>query len=79
MSLVTYEDTQADAPSDPSRPVYELIGVRIRDAENQMPPTGVMLAPEIKTLETWIAADAPPGASGCSEPILSAGPARPVR
>lgn len=38
MSLVTYEDFHAAAPSNPARKVYELVGERIHHPTSPMPP-----------------------------------------
>jgi hypothetical protein len=72
MSLVTYQDLVAPSPSDPSRPVFEVVGVRIHDDVRPMPkpPNPRLDAAETAALDAWIAAGAPEGAAGqeCAPP-----------
>src|SRR6185295_8192572 len=63
MPLVTYEDTQAPAKSDPSRTVHELMKVRLHDAVHPMPPTGDLPKTDLATLDGWLDGGAPPGTS----------------
>jgi len=72
MSLMTYDDLTAPAPSDKSKKVYERIGVRIHDDAKPMPqaPNPRLTASELATLDAWIAAGAPPRGTGveCAKP-----------
>ncbi len=61
MSLVTWEAMHAAAHTAPGTPVFELVGMRIHDAEHPMPASGLLPAGELATLDAWIAAGAPPG------------------
>jgi len=63
MSLVTYQDLIAPAFTRPELKTYELVGQRIHDTVKPMPELPRMLtAPQMATLDTWIAAGAPAGA-----------------
>jgi hypothetical protein len=61
MPLVTWADTQAPAKSDPTKKVYEMIGIRVRDAARPMPPTADLAAADQTTLTMWTDAGAPQG------------------
>ena len=61
MPLLRYADTQAPAVSDPSRKVYQLMGVRLHDKQKPMPPQQNLSAQELAALDAWIAAGAPAG------------------
>jgi len=72
MSLLTYAHTQAPAFSDPKRKVFELIGARVHDRTNPMPPQQKLTAAELAAIDAWLAAGAPPGddpTCGSSLPI----------
>jgi hypothetical protein len=76
MSLVSFADLRAPAPSDPSQRVYERVGARIHAAAAPMPPPPYPLldAAALAALDRWIAAAAPPGPVGlrCSGPSAGA-------
>lgn len=63
MSLVTWEDTQADSPLDDSKKISELIKSRIHDEKRPMPPVakGPLTDEEMAALDAWIDADYPDG------------------
>lgn len=67
MPLVTHADLVAPSFSDPSRPVYELVGARIHDDAKPMPqpPNERLGEPDTKTLDDWIAAGAAPAQGNC--------------
>lgn len=74
MPLLTYGNTQADAASDATRKVYELIGARVHDSAKPMPPQQKLTAAELAQLDAWVAAGAPAGedpSCGKSEPIVT--------
>jgi hypothetical protein len=66
MPLMTWADTQAPAVSDPSKKVYELMASRIHDAQDPMPPMGLLPAPELAVIDSWVAAGAPSSDETCS-------------
>lgn len=56
MPLEAYADLTADAVSDPSKKVYELVGVRIHDKQRPMPEAPRKLsAAQLDALDAWIA------------------------
>ena len=61
MSLTTYAATQANAVSDPTKHVYELMAVRVHDATRPMPPQQKLTSDELSGIDAWIAAGAPAG------------------
>lgn len=72
MPLVTWNDTQDPAPSDPDKPVYVRIGERIRNPDFPMPPArtdelAAFTEEERHMLEAWIAAGAPPADEAVAE------------
>lgn len=63
MSLATYQDLIAPAVTRPDLKVYQLVGMRIHDTVRPMPELPRMLtAPQMATLDNWVAAGAPAGA-----------------
>jgi cytochrome c551/c552 len=62
MSLKTYADTQAPALSDPSKKVFQVMGVRVHDTKSPMPPQTKLTDAQLKGIDGWIAAQAPAGA-----------------
>lgn len=80
MSLLTYADLVAPAPSDPAKKVYELVGARTHDDQKPMPPApnARLTAAAQQTLDAWIAAAAPPSSDHCaSSPDAGTGGAAP--
>jgi uncharacterized membrane protein len=64
MPLVTYEDTQASAASDPSQKVWERMQVRtLQSTENPMPPSSrpdlALTQVEKDQLKAWFDASTP--------------------
>lgn len=61
MSLVSWEDTQAEAPTDSSLKVWEMMQLRIHDMELPMPPRGSpgLAVHETAILDAWFAEGAP--------------------
>jgi hypothetical protein len=68
MSLKTHADLIAPAPSDPTKKVYQVVGVRVHDKQRPMPPQDPLTADQLASLDTWIAAGAPVG----SDPTCAA-------
>jgi hypothetical protein len=69
MSLMTWSDLQAPAPSG-GGPVYQAVETRIHDTSTPMPPTPYPLlsSSDMSTLDTWIAAGAPSSRDVCAPP-----------
>jgi hypothetical protein len=68
MPLLTVEDLQARAVLTPSKKVYEVIGTRIHDSKNPMPPQRKLTADELAKLDAFLAAKAPAGdAAPCAD------------
>lgn len=62
MALVSWEDFQTPAVSNPSLKVYQLSDMRVHNATAPMPPAPQVLAVEDKSaLELWLAGGAPVG------------------
>jgi hypothetical protein len=59
MPLVTPNDFQQPAKSNPSKKVYELVAARMNDAAKPMPPQGQLSAADIRVINEWVAAGAP--------------------
>jgi hypothetical protein len=61
MPLAHTEDFHAPAPSDPSRPVHDVVVERVRDDDRPMPPWPYprLGADDLRTLGEWIEAGAP--------------------
>jgi hypothetical protein len=59
MSLVNWADLHAPAKTDPSKPVLEMVALRIADSARPMPPTGDLSSADRAALEGWIAAGGP--------------------
>ena len=68
MPLVTHADLMATSKADPTKKIYERVGVRIHDDLSPMPqpPNPRLTATETATLDAWIASGAPAGAGGCN-------------
>jgi hypothetical protein len=73
MELDSYEDFLKSGPGGAK--LYERAGVRMHDAKNPMPSTGMLAAADLAVVDAWIAADAPAApASGCaSKPVEPTG------
>jgi len=59
MPLVSYDDLRVPAPSDPARPVYELVAARMTADAGRMPPDGNISEADAATILDWIAQGAP--------------------
>ena len=59
MPLVSWNDLQQPAKTNPSKKVYELVHARMSDAQKPMPPQGQLSAAEVATIGNWVAAGAP--------------------
>src|SRR5258708_27811225 len=61
MSLVTYANLVAPAPSNPSRTVADVALARMQDVVRPMPPSPLprATAPEVSLLSNWLAAGSP--------------------
>jgi len=62
MSLKQYADLQAPAVSDPTKKVYQVVGVRVHDTVRPMPPQQKLTAEQLAGIDQWVAAGAPAGA-----------------
>jgi hypothetical protein len=77
MALKTFADLQAPAATDPTKKVYELVGVRVHDTVRPMPPQQPLTAQQLSEIDTFVAAGAPsPADPTCpgNEPV---GPTEP--
>lgn len=68
MPLVTWEDTQAPARSDPSVAVWQMMQRRVHDVARPMPASRPLGEDALATLDGWFAGSATSGESSCSEP-----------
>lgn len=59
MPLADYDDLRVPAPSDPTRPVYELVVERMTADAGMMPPDGDIADADADAILDWIAAGAP--------------------
>jgi hypothetical protein len=59
MSLKTHADLIAPAVTDPSKKVYQLVGVRVHDHVKPMPPQATLSSDQLAGIDSWIAANAP--------------------
>ena len=66
MPLVTWADTQASTPGQPSKKVFTRIGEAIHDPVAPMPQGGRLAAADTAVLDAWIAAGAPSGTGACT-------------
>lgn len=67
MSLVTIADTNAAAPLTKGKKVYEVVGTRVHDTKNPMPPGKPLSAAELAPIDAWIAAGAKDEGVTCAE------------
>jgi hypothetical protein len=80
MPLTTWESVHFPSHSDPSVPVFQMMGRRIHDDAKPMPqpPNARLSDADAKTLDDWIAAGAPAGTAGqtCQDagPLPDSGP-----
>jgi Copper type II ascorbate-dependent monooxygenase, C-terminal domain/Copper type II ascorbate-dependent monooxygenase, N-terminal domain len=68
MPMVTWDDLHAASKSDPSAPVYQRVHARVHDDALPMPPppNARLDAADLATLDAWVQAGAPAGASACT-------------
>lgn len=71
MGLVTYADFIAPSKKNPALPVYKVMQMRMHDMTNPMPPTGMLPASDLATVDNWIAA----GAKDCGFGLAATKPA----
>ncbi len=69
MGLTSIDDLQAAAVVTKGKKVYEVVGTRIHDTKNPMPPQKKLTADELATLDAFVAAKAPAG----DDPTCKAG------
>jgi hypothetical protein len=77
MKLLSVEDFQAPAPSDPSQTVGQRVQSRIHDIQKPMPPAPLpaLDAPQLVMLDDWLASGAPPsGPQDCEAPRVPVPP-----
>jgi len=65
MSLLTYADVSADAPTTKGKKVHEVVGTRVHDAKNPMPPGKPMGAEDLAPIDAWLEAGAPDSDTAC--------------
>jgi hypothetical protein len=67
MPLVTWEDLQAPAKSDPAKKVFDLVRARIHDDAKPMPqpPAPRLSSSDMKIIDDWALAGAPSGNKTC--------------
>ena len=68
MPLVTYDDTQRPAKTNPAEPVWQRMKARLHDAASPMPPDGPLAAADLAALDAWLAAGAPKSDASCAAP-----------
>jgi hypothetical protein len=79
MSLVTYEDFQAPAPSNPARKVYEVVAERVHHETMPMPPppNARLDASQLALMDAWLSGGAIAGTQAtCGttvDPVAGAG------
>src|ERR1700733_12775540 len=54
MPLVTYDDTQRPAKSDPAQAVWQRMKVPLHDTATPMPPDGPLAAADLAALDAWL-------------------------
>jgi hypothetical protein len=57
MPLLTVDDMMAEAPKTEGKKVWEVVGTRIHDSEDPMPPKGVLPAAELAALDGFLKGD----------------------
>ena len=77
MALKTYADLLAPAVTDPSKKVYELVGVRVHDTVRPMPPQDPLTAEQLSEIDMFVAAGAPPAVDPTCPGNEPVGPAEP--
>jgi hypothetical protein len=76
MPLVTWDDLQKPAPTDPTRPVWQLVRERLMDQMRPMPPPPFppLEAEEVRALDVWLAQGAPETTDSCEGAEPAAAP-----
>jgi hypothetical protein len=81
MSLLTYEDFQADHVVQTYVPlkgmtmkVYQLAKIRINDHMSPMPPGGTLSTDDFSTLDTWLGSGAPAGTTADAATCMTTPP-----
>jgi hypothetical protein len=64
MSLKTFADLQAPAPSDATKKVYEVVKVRVHDKQRPMPPQDPLSDEQLAGIDAWVAG----GAAASADP-----------
>ena len=77
MSLKKYEDLMVPAVSDPTKKVYQLVGVRVHDSMRPMPPQKKLTSDQMSGIDTWIAAGAPAGSDPTCASAVATAPTQP--
>ena len=69
-ALLSWEDTQAPAPTEPERPIWEVARERVHSTAMPMPPPGLpaLTAAELDVLDAWFDAGAPPARQQDAQP-----------
>lgn len=66
MSLMTWNDFDSAAITQPSQRVRELVAQRVHDTARPMPPNKLLPEAELKVLDAWLSAGAAPGDAALS-------------
>ena len=77
MSLKTYADLMAPAPSDPTKKVFELVKTRVHDKDRPMPPQNPLTPEQLTGIDAWVAGGAAASADPtCPGNVVETKPAR---
>ena len=76
MSLVSWDDLQKPAPSDPAKKVLDVVKARIHAPDRPMPPVPnpLLAATELATLDAWLGAGTPASSATCSNDAANGDP-----
>jgi hypothetical protein len=77
MALVTWEDTQQPSVSNPALTVHDMMKMRIHSTTMPMPPTGMLPADSLATLDAWLDGGAIAGTDPTCKPMTETGPTMP--
>ena len=63
MSLVTFDDFQKPAPTQPTKKVYQVVQERVHDTKRPMPPVDTLSTTELAAIDAWVKGGALSGAA----------------
>ncbi|HEX2676485.1 MAG TPA: hypothetical protein VHM19_07590 [Polyangiales bacterium] len=69
MALISWEDTQQPSVSNPAMTVHDMMKLRIHSMTAPMPPTGMLPADKLATLDAWLDGGAVVGTDPTCKPI----------